>query len=281
MSDNFHQSIQGGTGANHVALGTGDAVWFSDGKGKPVAPPTLNIENPDPAAGTNNWYTQDGYSGGTYSDCADDEQPGVAAVDELPEVDARQAATASSGHYYLLNNYTPGYFGDGSVNSDQFTIPPSSLRTIGDELDRARHLLALLRRRLEPLPRRSRLQLARQRLLRHLQSVPVFDVDHDATPTVRTSHLKDTIDLYADIDERLAAGGLDRQAERPARRPSGVVEARPVRGLHQEDRRPDQAPSQSCGRTPPSSSPSTRAAATTTRATSSRSTSSATARASR
>jgi hypothetical protein len=32
MSDNFHQSIQGGTGANHVALGTGDAIWFSDGK---------------------------------------------------------------------------------------------------------------------------------------------------------------------------------------------------------------------------------------------------------
>ena len=47
MCDNFHQSIQGGTGANHVALGTGDAIWFSDGNGNAAAPPALNIENPE------------------------------------------------------------------------------------------------------------------------------------------------------------------------------------------------------------------------------------------
>ena len=33
MSDNFHQSVNGGTGANHIMLGHGDAIWFSDGKG--------------------------------------------------------------------------------------------------------------------------------------------------------------------------------------------------------------------------------------------------------
>jgi phospholipase C len=26
MSDNFHQSVQGGTGANHIMLGSGDAM---------------------------------------------------------------------------------------------------------------------------------------------------------------------------------------------------------------------------------------------------------------
>src|SRR3984957_16655636 len=31
MSDNFHQSVNGGTGANHIMLGHGDAIWFSDG----------------------------------------------------------------------------------------------------------------------------------------------------------------------------------------------------------------------------------------------------------
>ena len=35
MSDNFHQSVNGGTGANHIMLGHGDAIWFSDGKGNP------------------------------------------------------------------------------------------------------------------------------------------------------------------------------------------------------------------------------------------------------
>lgn len=133
MSDNFHQSIQGGTGANHVALGTGDAVWFSDGAGKPLAPPTLNTENPNPQPGTNNWYTQDGYSGGTYSDCADATQPGVGPVlDYLKAMNVKP--NCDKGHYYLLNNYNPGYFGDGTVATGQFTIPPTSTRTIGDEL---------------------------------------------------------------------------------------------------------------------------------------------------
>src|SRR6516225_4285970 len=39
MSDNFHQSVMGGTGANHIMLGTGDAIWFSDSNGNPLTPP--------------------------------------------------------------------------------------------------------------------------------------------------------------------------------------------------------------------------------------------------
>ena len=34
MSDNFHQAVMGGTGANHVMLGTGDAIWFTDAQGQ-------------------------------------------------------------------------------------------------------------------------------------------------------------------------------------------------------------------------------------------------------
>ena len=39
LSDNFHQSFLGGTGANHFMFGTGDAGFWSDGKGNPVTPP--------------------------------------------------------------------------------------------------------------------------------------------------------------------------------------------------------------------------------------------------
>jgi phospholipase C len=39
MSDNFHQSVNGGTGANHIMFGHADAIWFSDGNGTPKAPP--------------------------------------------------------------------------------------------------------------------------------------------------------------------------------------------------------------------------------------------------
>lgn len=38
------------------------------------------IENPNPLPGTNNWYTQDGYGGGSYTKCSDTNQPGVAAI---------------------------------------------------------------------------------------------------------------------------------------------------------------------------------------------------------
>ena len=140
MSDNSHQSVQGGTGANHVMLGTGDGIWFSDGQGDAAVPPANQIENPNPLAGTNNWYTQDGYSGGSYSECADVTQPGVGPVEDyLASLWPRVKPNCEAGHYYLLNNYNPGYYGDGSVaygdpKGKPFTIPPSSLRTIGDEL---------------------------------------------------------------------------------------------------------------------------------------------------
>jgi phospholipase C len=39
-------------------LGTGDAVFFSDGNGNAFTPPaTVPIANPNPRAGTNNVYT--------------------------------------------------------------------------------------------------------------------------------------------------------------------------------------------------------------------------------
>ena len=39
MSDNFHQSVNGGTGANHIMFGHADAIWFSNGAGAPEVPP--------------------------------------------------------------------------------------------------------------------------------------------------------------------------------------------------------------------------------------------------
>ncbi len=136
LSDNYHQAVNGGTGANHVMLGSGDAIWFSDGKGAPATPPANQIENPDPFPGTNNDYKQDGYAGGSYVACADAAQPGVKPIlDYLDALAAKPKPNCEPGHYYLVNNYNPGYFGDGEVDrKDRYAIPPSSLRTIGDAL---------------------------------------------------------------------------------------------------------------------------------------------------
>ena len=39
MSDNFHQSVNGGTGANHIMFGHADMIWFSNGAGIAEVPP--------------------------------------------------------------------------------------------------------------------------------------------------------------------------------------------------------------------------------------------------
>jgi acid phosphatase len=141
ISDNYHQAVQGGTGANHIALGTGYAGFYQDSSGQPTTPPATQIENPNPKSGTNNNYTQDGYAGGSYSDCADPSQPGVGPVlTYLARLPYPVMRNCLPGHYYLLNNYNAGYNVDGSLNTAPFTLPPQhNLPTIANELS-AHHI---------------------------------------------------------------------------------------------------------------------------------------------
>jgi phospholipase C len=135
ISDNYHQPVMGGTGANSIMIGTADAIYYTDGHGHKATPPSNEIEDPRPRAGTNNWYAQDGYSGGSYSNCADSSQPGVGAIRSyLNALPYHPKANCAPDAYYLLNNYNPGYNGDGTVNTSAFTIPPSPVRTIADTL---------------------------------------------------------------------------------------------------------------------------------------------------
>jgi len=147
MSDNYHQAAMGGTGLNHIMFGFADAIWYSDGNGNPLTPPSNRIENPNPQPGTNNWYVEDGYGsgggpgGGSYSACADTSQPGVpAVVNYLQSLSRPIKPNCDTGHYYLLNNYNPGFNGDGTLavnDSNSFapyTIPPTSVPHIGDAL---------------------------------------------------------------------------------------------------------------------------------------------------
>jgi phospholipase C len=136
LLDNYHQPAMGGTFLDSMYLAYADDIWFSDGRGHPATPSTGQIENPDPQRGTNNWYVQDGYLGGSYSNCSDIAQPGVAAISAY--LGARGVGlNCDAAHYYLLNNYNPGYLGDGQVvNRAQapLTLPPSSTPSIADVL---------------------------------------------------------------------------------------------------------------------------------------------------
>lgn len=142
IGDNFHQSVMGGTGANHVEIGFGTALFYANKNGNPAKPPENQIENPDPQPGTNNFYSQDGYSGGSYVECSDMKQPGVAPIrnylDSLPYRPFR-GGDCRPHAYYLVNNYNPGYLGTGQpapLGPDKFTVPPSTQQNLGLLLSR-------------------------------------------------------------------------------------------------------------------------------------------------
>lgn len=137
ISDNYHQAIMGGTGANFLALVSGDAAYFTNPDGSAGVPYANQIENPDPVPGTPNYYTQDGYSGGSYVHCADTTAAGVGGVLAELRRQGAIAANCAADHYYLVNNYNLSWNQDGTrkpLGSDQFTLPPQSIPTIADVL---------------------------------------------------------------------------------------------------------------------------------------------------
>jgi len=135
LSDNFHQAVMGGTAANHVMLGTGDAVFFSDGAGTAMTPPpNVPIANPNPSPGTNNVYTTDG----NWSDCSDASHPGVGPiVAYLQSLPYHPKPNCVAGHFYMLNNVNPAFLPSGQPRSTGIFVPPSPVRTIGDALSEA------------------------------------------------------------------------------------------------------------------------------------------------
>jgi phospholipase C len=240
MSDNFHQSVNGGTGANHIMLGHGDAIWFSDRYGRPAAPPNgvevftapyngganpdegvvNEIENPNPQTGTNNWWVEDGYGGGgygsavygggSYSNCADPSQPGVGPiVSYLRSISVNPRC--EPGHYYLLNNYNPGWFGNGNnAYIDQnpantpFTIPPSSTPSIGDDLtanniswkyygDQWNNYVP------DPYQENYGAIGAATDEYCNICNPFQYDTSTMANANYRTAHVQDTLNLYSDI----------------------------------------------------------------------------------
>ncbi|HUI60554.1 MAG TPA: alkaline phosphatase family protein, partial [Steroidobacteraceae bacterium] len=135
LSDNFHQSFQGGTGANHFMLGTGDAAFWSDGNGNATTPPAGAIANPNPVAGTTNKYTADN----NFSNCSDLKQPGVAPiVNYIVALPYASLPNCARNHYYMLDNTNPGFLPNGfqaPAPATQGMLPPSPVRTIGDALN--------------------------------------------------------------------------------------------------------------------------------------------------
>jgi phospholipase C len=139
LSDNFHQSVMGGTGANHIMLGSGDSYFWSNGEGHPTVPPS-HIANPNPIPGTNNVYTVDLGFDGNFAECGNLSQPGIRPiVDYLKTLPYAPSSRCQAGRYYLINNDNPGFLPDGTIDTAGIakgsSIPPTNVRTIGEALN--------------------------------------------------------------------------------------------------------------------------------------------------
>jgi phospholipase C len=139
MSDNFHQSFMGGTGANHVMLGSGDAIFWTDSNGNPTTPPS-HIANPNPIAGSNDQYIVDINFDGNFAECSDASQPGIDPIrDYLASLPYHPNPNCEKNHFYMVNNDNPGFLPDGTVDTAGIakggSIPPSNVRTIGEALN--------------------------------------------------------------------------------------------------------------------------------------------------
>jgi phospholipase C len=217
MSDNFHQSFLGGTGANHFMLGTGDAGFWSDGHGNAITPPASVIANPNPVPGTVNRYTVDG----NFSACADVTQPGVLPIVRyLESLHYPAEPNCAPRHYYMLNNTNPGFLPNGApAGAGPGTIPPSSVRTIGDALIEENiswayyggaynDAVILSNEAVAANPTNPNLTAAALADPAHALGVAYCQICNPfqfatsimSNPTVRTAHIKDTADLIAAID---------------------------------------------------------------------------------
>ena len=152
IADNYHQAVMGGTGANHIMIGTGDVYFFNNEANfpnpitfqfspnftpsfTPVPPPLIAaalaglpaklppislVANPNPVPGTNNVYQNDpGAALGEYVNCSDPTQPGVTQITSyLATLPQKLSPTVCAlNTFYAINNFFPGFHPDGTPAS--------------------------------------------------------------------------------------------------------------------------------------------------------------------
>src|SRR5579871_279891 len=215
LGDNFHQSFHGGTGANHFMLGTGDAAFWSDGKGNAIAPPANLIANPNPVAGTINKYTADN----NFSACFDVNQPGVGPiVTYLNNLPYAAEPNCAPNAYYMLDNSNPGFLPNGALANGEAGIPPSPVRTIGDALNTKNISWAYYGGAFNDAVALSNAAVAANPANPNLTAAAIADPAHAlgiaycqicnpfqyatsimGNPTQRAAHIKDTADLITAI----------------------------------------------------------------------------------
>ena len=127
MSDNFHQSIQGGTGRQPHRARHRRRRLVQRRQGQRHRAARARHREPRPAGRARTTGTRRTATRAAPTATAPTRRSPASSevIGYLQQLGVKP--NCEKGHYYLLNNYNPGYFGDGTVDTvDEFTIPPSS-----------------------------------------------------------------------------------------------------------------------------------------------------------
>src|SRR5262249_36280485 len=122
------------------------------------------------------------------------------------------------GAYYLLNNYNPGYMGDGTaapLGTNVFTIPPTAVPHIGDSLATKGVSFTYYGEHW------NRYVAGTPNAYCHICNFFPYATDIMPDPTKRTAHVDDPDDLYKD----------SQQGSLPAVsfvKPSGILDGHPA-----------------------------------------------------
>ncbi|MGC1321297.1 MAG: alkaline phosphatase family protein [Candidatus Udaeobacter sp.] len=135
LNDNYHQPVMGGTAVQHQMIGTADAIFWETFEGV-SQPPADSVANPNPISSTNVAFTADK----GWTNCSDLTAPGIAPiVDYLGTLPWHPSTNCDPGHFYMINNMSPGFLPNGTVDDANILsgakVPPSTLRNIGDALN--------------------------------------------------------------------------------------------------------------------------------------------------
>ena len=132
MSDNFHQAfLRTGRAQTISSCFSARRFFYPNPDGTPGTPPSLFIENPNPRA----QHEQRLYRRRLSQRLIHELQRRLAAGrsppirDYLAALPSHPAPGCYPGEFYLVNNFGPGFFGNGSrapLSTSDFRIPPTS-----------------------------------------------------------------------------------------------------------------------------------------------------------
>ncbi|HXZ16147.1 MAG TPA: alkaline phosphatase family protein, partial [Roseiarcus sp.] len=156
-------------------------------------------------------------------------QPGVLPiVSYLQSLPRPVNPNCETGHFYLLNNYNPGYFGDGSnaysdtnANNYVFTIPPTNVKNIGQALNEKNISWAYFGDQWDEYLQDKYQQNSVYDDYCNICNWASYSTAIMSNPDQRREHLLDTADLYALI------AGNDLPAVSYVK-PSGYVDGHPA-----------------------------------------------------